>query len=434
MPVARAVELAVQILTGLQAVHARGIVHGDLKPANVIVESLPGTDGQLHDFAKILNLGIGIGIDIGIGIGIGVGVGVGVGVGKLEAASVATASPLGAVPGTPGYMAPEQYGLAHETDPRADLYAVAAILYQLLSGRLPFEGLGAETLAERVRSQPAPRLATLAPHVSALLADVVDRGLARDRDARWPNAEAFARALRTAVASARPTPLAMTLPAPLSTDTEPSPRLPLSRSLTALKTLRVPRRVRIALVLAVAGVFGSGITLAIVLLLGRRPLPEVPSPPATTAAAPERVEEAPQRVEEEPALAPLRPAVTGPTQAPPPPSPTRTHVESIRQVGTLDPRSLDVLADRALPEIERRCAIGRATSVEVHLHVHPPGQVRLARPAPDNPGDPTVAHCVAARLAAAVPPGWDPGTGARGIIVVRVTVGASKRAGLQPRR
>ncbi|MFO0559645.1 MAG: protein kinase [Polyangiales bacterium] len=156
----RAVALSAQVLSALEVVHARGIVHRDIKPSNLLVRREP--DGSERVFI----------IDFGIS--------------KVSQSSPSIAQPgtmVGAILGTPGYMPPEQLD-ARTVDARADLYAVGAVLFRALSGRLPFE---AQTLAEwfvAITQAPTPPLATVAPWVSAGVCAVVDRAIARDRDAR----------------------------------------------------------------------------------------------------------------------------------------------------------------------------------------------------------------------------------------------------------
>ena len=175
LPVAHAVRLASQMLEGLDAAHAKGIVHRDVKPANVLVTH----DDAGNPVAKLLDFGVS----------------------KIVAPGRASGTLPGTAMGTPGYMAPELFGDAANADPRADVYAVAATLYEMLAGRLPILANSYEDFVVKVRfDRPAP-LKSVAPHVPATLAEVIDRGLARDRDARWPSAKAFADALRMSVSA-----------------------------------------------------------------------------------------------------------------------------------------------------------------------------------------------------------------------------------------
>ena len=174
--VARALPIALQILDALAAAHEHGIVHRDVKPSNVFVMTVRDTSGQLGDVVKLLDFGVSkVSRDLGR---------------PVTMAGVAL--------GTPGYMAPEQFRDAMTVDARADIYAVGATLFQMLAGRLPIVARSYEELVAKVWCERAPALVTVAPHVPPPLANVIDRALARDADARWGTALDFARALRDA--------------------------------------------------------------------------------------------------------------------------------------------------------------------------------------------------------------------------------------------
>ena len=173
IPLLRAVDYALQILQGLAAAHARGIVHRDVKPANVLIAG---------DTVKILDFGVS----------------------KVMGQPQLTGTLPGTAMGTPGYMAPEQFGDARHADARADVYAVAATLFEMIARRLPFEPTTYEDLVVKVKTERPPPLRTLVPDVPAPLADAIDRGLARDRDARWGSADEFAHALRSAMVGVTP--------------------------------------------------------------------------------------------------------------------------------------------------------------------------------------------------------------------------------------
>ena len=170
IPLARAMFLASQLLGALEAAHRLDVIHRDVKPSNIFV--LPG------DHLKVIDFGIS----------------------KLRA-DVTGALHLtlpGIAMGTPGFMAPEQVGDARSVDARADLYAAGATIYQCLSGRKPIDAEDFETWIRKIRDESAPLLRSLVPNVPPAIADVVDRALAKDRDARWPSAAAMRAALREA--------------------------------------------------------------------------------------------------------------------------------------------------------------------------------------------------------------------------------------------
>jgi serine/threonine-protein kinase len=177
LPAARACAIAADIARGLAAAHAAGIVHRDLKPENVMITR----DGRV----KILDFGLAklLAID--------------------AAAAAASATALGTAPlivmGTPGYMAPEQVrGLA--ADGRVDLFALGAILYELLGGRRAFEGASSvEALHAVLNDDPRPLPAAAVPPA---VDRVVRRCLEKDPDARFQSARDLAFALDTIDADA----------------------------------------------------------------------------------------------------------------------------------------------------------------------------------------------------------------------------------------
>jgi len=162
---ARALGIAEQVLGSLAEAHGMGVVHRDVKPANVMLTE----QRDEGDFVKLLDFGIA----------------------KLRA--MPRFLPLeGAILGTPSYLAPEQ-ALGAEVDGRADLYAVGALLYELVSGHPPFQGSPAQVRSAHVHLAPPP-LVDLAP-VSRGFAEVVHRALAKRAEERFPSAHAMRDAL-----------------------------------------------------------------------------------------------------------------------------------------------------------------------------------------------------------------------------------------------
>ena len=160
------------IAAGLDYAHSLGIIHRDVKPANVLLEK----DGTpvIADFGLVK---------------------------LLEASSVR--SMTGATTGTPAYMAPEQV-TGSQIGPSADRYSLATIAYEMLTGAIPFEGEGLmEVLYAQVHREPPPpsaRVPDLGPRVDA----VIMRGLHKDPKARWESCEAFVTALGQALAGTAP--------------------------------------------------------------------------------------------------------------------------------------------------------------------------------------------------------------------------------------
>jgi serine/threonine protein kinase len=167
LPQATILRLMGEALDVLAAAHAKGIVHRDIKPANLFLT----TEGHV----KVLDFGI-----------------------------ARLAEPIGDAPlthtgfsiGTPSFMPPEQArGRWEMVDARTDVWALGATMYALLTGDRPRHG---ETTQEELllaMTQPLPPLASVAPHVPPEVASIVDRAVAHDRDARWPDAMAMRNAL-----------------------------------------------------------------------------------------------------------------------------------------------------------------------------------------------------------------------------------------------
>jgi serine/threonine-protein kinase len=172
----RAVAIALQVLSALSLVHGVGVVHRDIKPANILVRR----DESQLERAFLIDFGASK-------------------VSSSDPSMALAGTMAGAILGTPGYMAPEQMD-ARTVDARADVYGVGATLYRAISGRKPYATRTLEEWVRAVAEGPVPPLATVAPWVSSALASVIDRALARDRDARFATAAALSDALRRALA------------------------------------------------------------------------------------------------------------------------------------------------------------------------------------------------------------------------------------------
>lgn len=161
----RTVRIAAQILDALDEAHAAGVIHRDLKPENIMVEPLRSNP----DFVKVLDFGIAKIRDFAGG----------------ENSSFKTAT--GMVFGTPEYMSPEQIR-GEELDGRSDLYSLGILMYQMLTGELPFSGDSVLEVATAHLTQPPVPLAEKVPGIAPGIAAVVARLMSKKRDDRFPNA------------------------------------------------------------------------------------------------------------------------------------------------------------------------------------------------------------------------------------------------------
>ncbi|MFZ1326636.1 MAG: serine/threonine-protein kinase [Candidatus Contendobacter sp.] len=162
LPLVNAIAVIVQVLHALGHAHASGVVHRDIKPGNIILLA----DGQV----KVTDFGIA----------------------RLETVSHLTQD--GMAVGTPGYMAPEQFR-GEEADRRADLYAAAVVLFELLTGVRPFDGRSASELMYQVLNEQPQRASQLNRRLPPELDVVLGKALAKAPEDRFQDANAFIAAL-----------------------------------------------------------------------------------------------------------------------------------------------------------------------------------------------------------------------------------------------
>ncbi|MCS6798229.1 MAG: serine/threonine protein kinase [Myxococcota bacterium] len=162
--------LGMRIASILHAVHARGYVHRDLKPEHVLVGI--GPQGLLEVYL----------IDFGV-----------------CAAPTAPADERhrerGRVYGTPTYVSPEQAMGDPDVDGRADVFGLGVVMFEALTGRVPFTAPNVASLLRRIIREDAPRLGLVAPWISREMDEIVSRCLARVREQRMPSMRAVARAM-----------------------------------------------------------------------------------------------------------------------------------------------------------------------------------------------------------------------------------------------
>jgi serine/threonine protein kinase len=177
LPFRRIVDVLRQVLAALSEAHHLEIIHRDLKPENIILEPMR-TGG---DFVKVVDFGLAKM--------------------RVETAAPSITSP-GIVCGTPEYMSPEQ-GRGDALDARSDLYAVGVILFQLLTGHLPFEAESPTQVVLMHLSSPPPDPRKVAPErmIGDPLVEVVKRSLAKEPNERYADADSFAAALVGALAA-----------------------------------------------------------------------------------------------------------------------------------------------------------------------------------------------------------------------------------------
>ncbi len=169
---ARACYVLGQVLAALDAVHAAGIVHRDLKPDNIFLMRKNGR----ADFVKVLDFGVS----------------------KMRAEDGGEASPLtrtGVMVGTPHYISPEQARGSRAHDHRVDIYAIGVILYETLTGKLPFDGHNYHALLQAILGGTPPPIHALAPAVPAGVVAVAERAMSRIAADRYPTAGEMLRAL-----------------------------------------------------------------------------------------------------------------------------------------------------------------------------------------------------------------------------------------------
>jgi serine/threonine-protein kinase len=160
----RAIDLTIQVLRAARFAHRRGIIHRDLKPHNVIVDA----DGR----AKVTDFGI-------------------------ARAGASDMTQTGSIMGTAQYLSPEQ-AQGHAVSAASDIYSIGIMLYELLTGRVPFEGESAVTVALKQVNEPATPPSAYNPAVTPELEAAVMRALEKDPARRYPDADAFIAALQAA--------------------------------------------------------------------------------------------------------------------------------------------------------------------------------------------------------------------------------------------
>jgi serine/threonine-protein kinase len=179
LPVAEVLHVVTEVCAGMSAAHSAGVVHRDLKPDNVLVA---------RDRRVVVT-------DFGIA--------------HAAAGAAGGAKTLGGIVGTPAYMAPEQVEGVAEIDARADLYALGAMIYELLTGRAAWPGDAPFVVAAARLVNPPPDPRAACPDIPAAVAEVVMRCMARHPADRYGSADEVAAAFEQAVSAAAPSSVAL---------------------------------------------------------------------------------------------------------------------------------------------------------------------------------------------------------------------------------
>jgi serine/threonine-protein kinase len=164
----RAVAIIAQVAGALQAAHDVGLVHRDVKPSNILVSG--------NDFAYLIDFGI------------------------AHASEDHTLTKAGQTIGTAAYMAPEAIGAAVKTHSRVDVYALAGVLYECLTGQPPFASdMGVQGMIAHHLHTPPPQPSVTKPGIPVALDAVIAKGMAKDPDDRYQTVQELAAAARAAV-------------------------------------------------------------------------------------------------------------------------------------------------------------------------------------------------------------------------------------------
>ena len=352
LPIDFVVRMGREVASAIDAAHAHGIVHRDLKPRNVFI----ARDPRLGETFKVLDFGIA----------------------KLgEETDLRLSTKSGQVVGTPAYMAPERLKGEAGADARVDVYAIGALMYEGLTGEPPFSGATYPELVLRITTERAPPLRSLRRNVPAALAEIVERALQKDPEARQQSASALVEELETIRTALPPdsgvhlATATMDSAIPPATDASPDARAPRGRK----------RAVALGLAAAVvAAVIAAGGSDA--------PAPQTATPTAppvvptvATSAGPEPVVIPTGVSAETAALEPQPAAAAAPTATDETPAAAATRTVRI----TSTPRGAGIWVDG-----ERRCTApcvlslpDRETRVTAALKGHARARQTLRTPLPE---------------------------------------------------
>jgi eukaryotic-like serine/threonine-protein kinase len=168
LPVDEVCDLLLPVIDAVAEAHAKGVVHRDIKPENVfLVRGVRAPTPKLLDF----------------------------GISKVRASDLRVTE-VGMMMGTPAYMAPEQVQGSRDADPRADVWALGVMMFELIAGRMPFDEQDAPALFFAIATKDAPTLLDVHAEVTPAVSRVVERCLRRVPEGRYPSAAELGRDLR----------------------------------------------------------------------------------------------------------------------------------------------------------------------------------------------------------------------------------------------
>ncbi|MDJ0764674.1 MAG: protein kinase [Myxococcota bacterium] len=263
LPPARAAHIAGQALFALQAAHQVGIIHRDIKPENIYLIDKPNRT----DYVKLLDFGISK-------------------FRSLEAEGMKGLTQTGTVLGTPYYMSPEQARGDQNLSARSDIYAMGVILYQMLTGRLPFDAPNYNALLIKILTEDPDPPEAVNPDIPADLAATIKVSMARDPSARFDDCLAF----RNQLASHIPGESAIQLDTGLSPASRTAVRAALATGTeTPLEMTRTgllaPKR---KWGLIAGGFLGLAVVASVIFMLVRpsdAPSPNAAAAPSSTGSA-----------------------------------------------------------------------------------------------------------------------------------------------------
>jgi serine/threonine-protein kinase len=382
LPDCRIVDLLSQTLSALAVAHDMGIVHRDLKPENIMLLSRIDDDGHPRDLVKVCDFGIAKTADA---------------VEDPKRPGGKALTTHGMILGTPEYMSPEQCR-GEPLDSRSDLYSVGVILYQLLTGRVPFQGSNAiDVVLKHVTEEPAPPSAIL-PGVSPRLEALCLRALRKEPAQRYAGAREMRAELRVDVSErardASPAPSAARVmtgasetmasagvvskprretAAPIAGDIELQTKIPSGQPSGARKGRSLRYAGAVAVMFAIVAATAMGV---------RRSKPSKTPPPVIVESALAKTPE--------PELVPFVPTASAPKPEPPPPD-----LRLAKSAIVSRPRLRSPTASAEIPAppppvalIEREA---RPPPLPANPAAEPPAQeVKLANQAPPQPPPPSI--------------------------------------------